>query len=358
MMDRFVYRTHVAVEETDFEKKAREGQLKRLKILEESEEAKKKEEEEVTDITAMSKPSPDEDFLETRKYRGKKMQELWEAEQQQIEELREKRGAKKTARTPTIAKTPVKSRTPLRVPAQNVAELLSPETKEDIAKQGVHETPHAETPPDLIGETPQKFKPYSSADVESKEQKLQSPEDSKSKEKSKPRKGAFARLRNLAAILFRRQPQLQPPPPSSTPSPSQPKKGSTPSAKHELFVKSERLRKSMKVPKLMTSSDSPETPLPVKRDLFSPHAMWNVDKPGNVLAPIQKKNEAIAAKPLMNANESKPNADQQKPLTSPGPMQVPAPPPPALEKRGFFSSVPLSKPPAGAPVGQAPNVKK
>ncbi|RCN42640.1 hypothetical protein ANCCAN_11352 [Ancylostoma caninum] len=347
MMDRFVYRTHVAVEETDFEKKAREGQLKRLKILEESEEAKKKEEEEVTDTTAVSNPSSDEDFLRTKKYRGKKMQELWEAEQQQIEELREKRGAKQRTGTPTIATAPVKSRTPRRVAPQNVAEFLPQETKEDIAKQGDQETPHAETPPDFIDETPQKFKTNASANVESKEQKLQSPEDSKSKEKSRPRRSAFARIRNLAAILLRRQPQLQLPPPPSTSSSSQPKKGSKPSARHEL-----------KEPKLMLNSGSPEMPLPVKHDLFTPQAVIkvNVDKPQKVSAP--KQNEAIPAKPLMISNEPKPGAGQQKLLTSPGPMQVPAPPLPAPEKRGFFSSAPVGKQPTGAPVGQAPNIKK
>ncbi|EYC08850.1 hypothetical protein Y032_0064g3565 [Ancylostoma ceylanicum] len=374
MRDRFVYRTHVAVEETDFERKAREGKLKRLKILE-SEQQKKEKEEEVTDTTVMSKGPPDEDFLKSKRYRGKKTQELWEAEQKQIEELRQKRGAKITAKTPISAATPVKSKTPRREVSQNVAEALPRETKEDIAKEGVQETPQPETPPVFNDESPQKFKTNASANVEDKAQNLQSLDDSKSREKSKPKRNVFARLRNLAAILMRRQPQLQPPPTSSSPSSSLPKKGLTPSARHELPVKSERLRRSMKVAKLMSSSGSPETPLhspdlikgaakgevPEQKQTIAPGsapapAKASVDKPQNVSNPKQKQNDGIPAKPLPNLDESKQKAEQPKPLASPSPMHVP--PPPAQEKRGFFTSVPALKQPTGAPIGQAPNIKK
>lgn len=230
--------------------------------------------------------------------------------------FQEKRGKKK-AETPTSA-TPVGSKTPRRGATSRVAEDLPLENNGDTAEQAAQERTKVKTPPDFIAES--KLTTNASVNVESKAQKLLSSGSPQSMEKSRPKKKAFARLRKLATILIRKQPQLQLPPSPNAPISYHPKEGSKRSARKEPRMKSERLQKSIKVSKLMSSSGTPDN--------------------------------SVHSPDLVRGTTS---AKRLQQLTSPSPMQVPANPPPMPARRE--TSVPVWKRVTGTPIGPQ-NVKK
>ncbi|KAK6734103.1 hypothetical protein RB195_017713 [Necator americanus] len=250
MIDKFVYRTHVAVEETDFEKKAREGQMRRLKISES--EQKKKEKELEGNTTTVGIEQSQEDPLYVKKYRGRKMQELWEAEQKQIEELKRKR-EKKWTQTTTVQKlttsTVLKGKIPpLQTSTSPTPTLATQESSRGalmVSSEGAGKA--SDTPTPL-------------ADKASPDQGL--------KEKKGFFRNAFLRIsrfvarkgKGAAPILSGRQLQLQPPTAPTDLKVARSKKGSK-----MLSVKSKKSRRSTR--SRMESSSGPKlhSPTPANK---------------------------------------------------------------------------------------------